>query len=76
MTAVHRLLAGSGTPPGELELHVDQDMVGSGVLTRKPIWKPPELLFKCERCNGKGEYRGLLTVETCRACQGRGWLVG
>lgn len=74
MEAVHRLLEGSGTDASDLMLHVDQDQIGSGVLIRSVVWQPPELLFRCEQCNGKGEYVGLAVVEKCGACEGRGWI--
>jgi hypothetical protein len=34
------------------------------------------LLFRCSHCGGRGEYTGLITVEHCRACNGRGLIPG
>lgn len=76
MRAVCRLLEGSGVDPCAVMLHVSQDQVGSGVLIRDTMWKPPELLFMCSQCHGTGECVGLVDREKCQACYERGWLVG
>ena len=72
--AVHRLLLEYGTPAGNLLVRIDRDQTGLPPLFQEAVWKPPELLFKCERCNGTGEYVGLLEREKCGPCKGRGWL--
>ena len=71
MGTVRRLLHGTVSLPGEYELYSDQVQVGSGVLVRAVTWPPPELLFPCPACEGKGQYVGLIEVETCRVCGGR-----
>ena len=68
------LLEGDGTPPGDIELHIDQ--TGNHPLIQGATWQPPDLLLKCEHCNGTGEYVGLVTVEKCQRCAGRGFTVG
>jgi hypothetical protein len=75
MTAVRRLLQ-VGTPPGELALHVDHYQAGSVALVRVANWQPPELLFQCSQCGGTGEHAGLVAVEHCQPCRGRGWIAG
>lgn len=74
MQAVHRLLEGYGTPAGDVELHVD--CADGSMQVQSATWQPPDLLLKCEHCNGKGEYVGLATVERCGRCDGRGFTVG
>jgi hypothetical protein len=76
MGAVRRLLSGDESPPGQYLLHVDQDQVGSGVLVRIATWQPPELLFQCPACEGRGEYVGLNVAETCKVCGGRKVVAG
>ena len=72
--AVHRLLDGSGTDACDLTLRVEQ--ADKSVMIHGAVWQPPELLRRCEQCNGKGEYVGLTIVEKCGGCSGRGFLVG
>ena len=74
MQAVHRLLECHGTPPGDIELHIDQ--TGTHPLIQGATWQPPDLLLKCEHCNSTGKYVGLATVEECQRCAGRGFTVG
>lgn len=74
MQAVHRLLGHYGTPAGKIELHVGQ--ADGSMMIQDATWQPPDLLFKCEHCGGKGEYVGLATVERCERCAGRGFTVG
>lgn len=31
----------------------------------------PAVAAPCPDCRGTGEYRGLLTIETCRTCDGK-----
>jgi hypothetical protein len=76
MGAVRRLLAGCESPPGPFQLRVDQDQVYSGVLFRVAKWKPPELLFTCSACDGRGEYVGLIVKEVCKVCGGRKVVAG
>lgn len=75
MDAVYRLLEDLEPEACDLTLHIDQDQDGSDVVIREACWQPPELLFRCERCNGRGEYVGLTVVEPCKSCHGRGWMV-
>jgi hypothetical protein len=72
--AVHRLLEGSGTDACDLTLHVDRP--DKSTMIQEAVWQPPELLLRCEQCDGKGEYVGLAVVEKCGTCRGRGWIAG
>lgn len=67
MEAVHRLLEGCDTPAGDMELRVDGRLQAA-------TWQPPELLIRCPTCDGKCEYVGLNTRETCASCGGKGFI--
>ncbi len=69
--AIRRLLEGKSVAPARFVLLCDRDRVGSGVLQYTIVWEPPELLFPCQACEGRGEYIGLLEREVCHACGGR-----
>lgn len=70
--AIRGLLEGTEAAPDAYTLRCDQDLAGSGILLRSVIWDPPELLFPCSDCNGRGEYVGLHDREPCGTCRGRG----
>ena len=70
--AVRRLLESHAPSPGQVRIHVDASFSGTAVLERHAEWQPPELLFPCDRCDGKGQYAGVSMVEECRPCGGRG----
>ena len=36
-------------------------------MQRSFLWEPPEMLFVCPSCDGKGEYVGLMEREELRA---------
>jgi len=72
--AVHRVLQGHGTPAGDIELRVDQDDGRASVT--KATWWPPDLMLRCEHCNGNGEYIGLIQREPCTRCAGSGFVAG
>src|SRR5262245_34342945 len=69
--AVRRLLDGEECEPGRYLLLCDADLAGSHRLRLEIDWQPPELLFPCLACEGRGEYVGLLEREVCRSCGGR-----
>ena len=46
-------------------------LTGEHCLLRRIVWDPPELLFPCGACEGRGEYVGLLERDVCRTCAGR-----
>ena len=71
VVAIRRLLEGTEAAPDGYTLICDSDLAGSRVLRREIIWHPPELLFPCGACEGRGEYVGLLERETCGTCGGR-----
>src|SRR5262252_7129220 len=71
VVAIRRLLEGTDAPPDSYTLRCDQDIAGSNVLLRTIVWHPPELLFPCGACAGRGKYVGLLVVEECKVCGGR-----
>jgi hypothetical protein len=69
--AVRRLLEGMEAEPGVFTLLCDGDLAGSHILRYSMVWDPPELLFPCQACEGRGDYVGLLERTACRACGGR-----
>jgi hypothetical protein len=75
MGAARRLLDGTDSPAGEYQLLVDQDQIESGVVLGTATWQPPDLLFRCEACEGKGQYVGLNVVEVCQVCRGKKFLI-
>lgn len=72
VVAIRRLLEGTESAPDTYTLECDRDLIGSGIILRSIIWDPPELLFRCPGCDGRGEYVGLHERERCRRCGGRG----
>jgi hypothetical protein len=74
VVAIRRLLEGLEAPADLYTLVCDRDLSGSGILQRSFVWEPPEMLFVCPSCDGKGEYVGLMERETCEPCGGRGLL--
>ena len=70
--AIRRLLEGIEADPDAYALECDMDLIGSGILLRSVVWDPPELLFPCSACNGRGVYVGLQEREPCGTCNGRG----
>lgn len=76
VVAIRRLLDGAEAAPGTYPLACDADRAGSSVLLRAVIWQPPEVLFQCPSCEGRGEYVGFMEREKCKACGGRGLVPG
>ncbi len=60
--------------PEELafEFECDHDLVRNGQTQCRMQWAPPDLLLECPECHGCGIYTGLLEVESCRECDGKG----
>ena len=68
--AVRRLLEGIEAEPAVFTILNQGD--GSDDERRcSVVWDPPELLFPCQTCEGRGEYVGLIESEVCRGCGGR-----
>ena len=72
IVAIRRLLEGTEAPAVSCILICDSDLLGTGILQRSFVWEPPEMLFVCPSCEGKGEYGGLMHRESCQPCGGRG----
>ena len=72
VVAIRRLLEGTEAPAISYTLICDGDLFGSSILQRSFLWEPPEMLFVCPSCEGKGEYVGLMERESCEPCGGRG----
>src|SRR5262245_4052242 len=69
--AVRRLIEGEECEPGPYLVLCDANRAGSDWLRLKIEWAPPELLFPCLACEGRGEYVGLLERHVCPSCGGR-----
>jgi len=72
VVAIRRLLEGLDAPADSHSLICDSDLLRGGILQQSFTWNPPEMLFVCPSCDGKGEYVGLMERETCGPCRGRG----
>jgi len=70
VNAICRLLEGS--PAGRYKLICESDLAAGKVLLREMVWSPPDLLFVCPSCKGRGEYIGLTESKSCEPCGGRG----
>jgi hypothetical protein len=70
--AIRRLLEGMEAELDAYTLRCDDEVAGNGILLRSVVWDPPELLFPCSACGGRGVYVGLQEREPCGACNGRG----
>ncbi len=72
LLALRRLLEGTEAEPGEYNMRWDQEEpTGTDAPFWTAMWQPPELLYQCPDCEGKGQYIGMANVELCRTCGGR-----
>ena len=67
--AVRRLL--ENERPASYLLLCDADPAGSRTLRLEIEWKPPELLFPCLACDGRGYSAGMPDDTACYSCGGR-----
>ena len=72
--ALRRFLESTFPDEMEFDFSCDQAVAGVGTLKRDLIWRPPEILATCTECRGSGAYVGLLCRESCRICEGKGYL--
>ena len=69
-----RLLAGLAAAPGRYKMRWIQphELEDDGSWTAD--WNPPELLYECPECDGKGQRADGTDAVPCGKCDGRGVL--
>jgi hypothetical protein len=76
LIAMRRLLESLEADPGEYTMHWIQPGDADGDASYWTAnWQPPELLYKCPECDGKGYCGDLTAAILCRKCGGRGALL-